>query len=257
MEILYIVLSILQGFLEWWPVSSSSVSIIVSKYFGLELEESFYLALALHLPSGLAALLLLRDKYVLILREVMRFNTSEYTRSYLLSLLVSIATGLLLYYIYVGLTREYSLIALFIISIGLLVTSTFLFIKPKSILRENVLLIDWLITGLLQGLSVIPGFSRSGLTIGYLCIRGYKPLRAVETSILLATPVLILAGLYNLLRIHTDLPILLIASFIVFATTLLSGKLIIYTARRTRVYLFTLLLAILIFINIVLEFFIE
>ncbi|MEM1675188.1 MAG: undecaprenyl-diphosphate phosphatase [Desulfurococcaceae archaeon] len=255
MSIETIILGLIQGLLEWWPVSSTSVLIIVSKYFGLNLEESFLLAMILHLPTGLAAIYLFRKSFLKILSEVFRLELSKYTRSYILSLIVSITTGFPIYLLYRDLIRGYSLIALTIIGIGLIITTIVFFIKPSRKYREEISLKDWLVTGLIQGLSVIPGFSRSGLTIGYLCIRGYKPFKAVETSILLAIPILIAAGLYNIFELQYDLTKIFTASVLVFSTAMISGKLLVNIALKSRIYIFTLLLAILIFTNIILEIF--
>ncbi|MBU0878593.1 MAG: undecaprenyl-diphosphate phosphatase, partial [Candidatus Omnitrophica bacterium] len=58
---------------------------------------------------------------------------------------------------------------------------------------QNITLKDSLILGILQGVSIFPGISRSGITITGLLRRGLDARQAFNLSFLMAIPVILLA----------------------------------------------------------------
>ncbi len=259
MRYVVLVLALLQGLFEWWPVSSSGVVLLVSVSFGFPVNVGYSISLALHLPSGLAVIVLYRSMFKRIFNNVARFKLGDFEKKYLTGLIVSLIIGYFLYFSFINISEIYGLTALLIVSTGLFITSFMLLISSRN--RSNrssvksISLYDWFITGLLQGLAVLPGFSRSGLTMGYLSLRKYNPSLVVKTSLLLGAPALVFAGFYNLLKIINSIdPLMLIEAYvIVFITSILSAKLLIELAKRLKIYYFTLLLALLILLNVFLE----
>ena len=63
---------------------------------------------------------------------------------------------------------------------------------------ENATLIDYLTIGFFQAISLIPGTSRSGVTITGGTYRGIKIQDAIEISFIMGIPLLLLATLYKL-----------------------------------------------------------
>ena len=57
---------------------------------------------------------------------------------------------------------------------------------------------DYTILGLAQGVSVLPGVSRSGMTVGTLLMRGFRKKQALVFSFLLSVPVSIASAVYFL-----------------------------------------------------------
>lgn len=211
---------------------------------GVDIGEGYVVGLSLHLASGIAVIPLLYHRVLHVARHTLELDIDEYTKGYLLALALSIATGLPLYTYYKEVSEAYGSYALLIIAIGLLVTTAFLARASGRGVKKSINLIDWIITGFLQGLAVLPGFSRSGLTIGYLCIRGYEPGEAVEASLLLAIPVLIASGAYNLVHATVDPWIAMATQIIVLCISIVSARILIGLAHRVRAYLFTLILAL-------------
>ncbi len=253
-----LILALLQGLFEWWPISSSGVVLLTSIYFGFPVNVGYSISLALHLPSGLAILILYWGRFRDVVSNMARFKLGGFEKGYLSGLTASLIIGYLLYILFVNISIIYGLTALLIVSIGLFITSIALLTSSRRVrgkASRDISFYDWFITGILQGLAVLPGFSRSGLTMGYLSLRKYDPSLVVRTSLLLGAPALILAGSYNLLRIINviDPLTLAIAYIIVFITSILSAKLLIELAKRIKIYYFTLLLALLILLNIILE----
>ena len=84
-----------------------------------------------------------------------------------------------------------------IIGIGLIITG----IIQKSIKSdlkntENLKHEVSIITGILQGLAVIPGISRSGITTSYLLFKKFSPSTALRLSFIMSIPAVLLANLY-------------------------------------------------------------
>jgi undecaprenyl-diphosphatase len=57
---------------------------------------------------------------------------------------------------------------------------------------------DHILLGVVQAFAVLPGVSRSGMTVGTLLIRGFEKRQALVFSFLLAVPVSIAASAYFL-----------------------------------------------------------
>jgi len=241
--------AVLQGLFEWWPISSCGVLILFSSLFNIPVSESYSLALSLHLASGLAALTLFRRKISKILWNIASLNLDKYTRGYLVAVIISFAVAYPLHSIYVSFAKAYGVVTLLLIAIGLLFTTIFLARRGGGV-KDDINIIDWMITGLLQGIAVLPGFSRSGLTMGYLLLKRYRPRVAVEASLLLAIPALIAAGLYYIFRIDLDLFNIIVMELIVYIISIASAKILIDLSNRLKLYLFTLILAILVILGV-------
>ena len=67
----YIILAILQGILEWLPISSSGqVMIIAINFLGISAEEAFSLSIWLHLGTMFAVLLKFKEDFVKIVKSI-------------------------------------------------------------------------------------------------------------------------------------------------------------------------------------------
>jgi len=247
-----LLLALLQGLLEWWPISSSGVITLISRVLGVSFTTGYEVGLSLHLASGLAALTLYWSRAKALLSELFSSRPSMYVKGYVAALAASIAIGLPLYLVFTELSEKAGVYAMLAVAAGLLITTYFL-TKMRGGVKSEISFTDWLVTGALQGLAVLPGLSRSGLTIGYLCMRGYEPRVAVEASLLLAIPVLIAAGLYSAVRTTSETTATLLAQLVVYAVSLSAAKLLITTATRVKAYIFTLILAVLIIASTLLE----
>lgn len=190
---------ILQGVLEWLPVSSEGqVAILLSAVVGVPVEAAVRLSLVLHVGTGLAALLYYRDEVRPLLREA-----ATWTRQGAWSPDHADATFLVVATAATAIVGVAALAALaqavttltggaFVLAVGVLLVLTGLFQRAAHDVAipsdRTPDVADALLVGVLQGLAILPGVSRSGTTVGGLLLRGHQGPRAFRLSFLLSIP---------------------------------------------------------------------
>ena len=192
-----IILSAIQGVTEFIPISSSAHLILVSEYFefnnlGLTLDVS------LHLGSLLAIIFYFK-------KDVFNFVKNE--NIFLKVLISSVPTllvgYLLIHYSLIDYLRGYKLIGWTTIIFGILLYFSDLKKKTSSI-KNNYKLKTALIIGFFQILSLVPGVSRSGITITGARFFGFSRVDSVKISFLMSIPVLAVITIYNLKNIIAE-----------------------------------------------------
>ncbi len=194
--VIAIILGLLQGVLEWLPISSQgNLVVLMVSLMGLNPSEGLSYSVYLHLGTGLAALTYFRKEFWSILAR-----GSEGSRRMFNFLLVATAltgvTGLPLFL----LARATSFLGEALLALtgaALIATGLIQRHAPRPLnggeggptLGEGVAM------GLVQGASAIPGVSRSGLTTSALLFRGYPAERAFRTSFLMSVPAVFAAAL--------------------------------------------------------------
>jgi undecaprenyl-diphosphatase len=186
----YILLGIIQGLTEFFPVSSSAHLVIAQKLMGLQGEE-IAISVVLHLGTVLALLVFFFKDILKLLRDV---------RSMALIAVVTVITGA------IGVLGKDFFESLFSttkpVGIALLITGVILiftrFVQPK---RDKLNLKDALILGLTQGIAIIPGISRSGMTISTLLFRKIDRETCFKFSFLASIPIILGAALFEAKKI--------------------------------------------------------
>ncbi len=229
-----IVIGLLQGVTELFPISSLGHSVLVPELLGWDslvkgqsASESFYLAflVGLHVATALALLLFFRSDWKRVILGFFssvrkrRIETSAERMAWLL-IVGTIPVGI------VGLVFEHSLRTIFAKPIA---ASIFLFInglilllgerlRRRSEVRvlaaehahhddpdgyvgrdlETLSLREGLVIGSAQCLALFAGISRSGVTMVAGLTRGLDHEDAAHLSFLFATPIILAAGVYKL-----------------------------------------------------------
>lgn len=115
---------------------------------------------------------------------------------------------------------------------------------------------DGLLTGLLQGLSALPGVSRSGMTLTALLVRGFKADEALRLSFILSIPAVALAELGTLVTDGfpaVDASSVLLALVFSFVSSLACMQLLLQIARRFRFWALCITLGIVSLLPLVLK----
>ena len=181
---------ILQGIFEWLPISSEGVVSLFSHFF-IKGVNSVDFSLVLHLGTLFAVLIYFFRDWINILLYRDRFLFWFLA----ISTSVSLGVGFLVYKLISNFLVGSLL--LLITGVGLLFTSFFQRKKIKIEIKEEKLAV---FVGILQGLAVIPGLSRSGSTIFGLSFGKFSPPEILKVSYMMSVPVVLASSLYFYLK---------------------------------------------------------
>lgn len=191
----YILLGVIQGLTEFLPVSSSGHLVILQKLLGLSGQE-VVLSVVLHLGTFFAII-------IFFFKDIL--NTLGNRKLLFLILVVTVITGV------IGVAAKgffeslFSAIrpvgfALFITGIVLILTR-----RALSASRKALNFKDAVILGLTQAVAIIPGISRSGVTISTLLFRRIDREASFKFSFLVCLPAILGATLLEAKAINLAL----------------------------------------------------
>jgi len=203
-----IILGIIQGLTEFLPVSSSAHLILVPWFFGWD-PEGLVFDVSLHVGTAIAVIAFFWRDWVMLAREVVKgllernpFGNARRKLAWFL-VIATIPAGVL------GLMFEKAvetklrspLVPVFTLAVfGLL-----LFYAEKRSRQSRDInsytLTDAILIGLAQAVALIPGVSRSGVTMTAAMLRDSDRTSAARFSFLLSTPVIVGAGLLKALSL--------------------------------------------------------
>lgn len=185
------ILSIVQGVTEFVPISSSSHLIIISELINFE-NKSLSIDVSLHLGSFFAVLTYFR-------KDIFNFvNNRDLLFKILVSSIPVIIFGFILVQTgFIESLRKIKVIAWATLIFGLLLYYSDKFQSKKNI-ESNFSFKTAMLIGLLQIFSLIPGVSRSGVTITAARLLKFKRYDAAKISFLLSIPTLGAVSLYGL-----------------------------------------------------------
>jgi len=228
-----LLLGIVQGLTEFLPISSSAHLILLPWFFrwNSPLVDSLTFDVALHAGTLLAVLwyfwrdwidLIMGFLGVLARRRIGSFHERLIVYIIFSTIPAAVVGFLLEKTIEVGF-RNPALIAVPLILVS------FLMIyaerrPPSSYPLERINLKDSLIIGFAQALALLPGVSRSGITITTGLLRGYRREAATRFSFLLSTPAIAGAAILHL----GHLPKEMASEWPIFAIGLASSGIIGY-----------------------------
>jgi len=186
-----IILALVQGITEFLPVSSSAHLILVSKYFNFG-NENLTLDVSLHLGSLLAVIFYFK-------KELLDFvnNKKLFFKIILSSVPVIIFGFLLIKLNLIDYLRNFK-----VIGWTTIIFAIFLYysdqIKTNKTLKKNFSYSTAIYIGFFQILSLIPGVSRSGITITGARFFNFSRVDSAKISFLLSVPTLGAASIYNI-----------------------------------------------------------
>lgn len=193
-----VVAGFIQGIFEWLPISSQGNLSVFFTAVGESADVALQLSLFLHLGTTLAAAVYYREDLGLAVSDLPEWRPRrafEDPHAEPSFIVVATATtglvGIPLYVLAVDVASDVSG-AVFIVAIGLLLVLTGVLQLASDAVglgeREEPSLRDAVIVGAAQGLSILPGVSRSGMTTSALLFEGYDAPAAFRLSFLLAIP---------------------------------------------------------------------
>ena len=187
-----ILLGIVQGLTEFLPISSSGHLEIFKVILGFEtgLNNNILFTLILHLATSFSVIVVYWNDIKKIFKSIFSIKKDENTYFFSLILISIFPAGI------VGFLLEEKISNLFdgnIILVGsmLLLTSIILFVSDFKIKTTNKLdYVKSFFVGVSQALAIIPGISRSGLTICSSVLMGVNRELAAKFSFLMVLPLI-------------------------------------------------------------------
>jgi undecaprenyl-diphosphatase len=200
---LAIVVGVLQGIFEWLPISSEgNIALYLSVVEGLDPALATGFGLFLHAGTAVAATVYYRGELADLLGRLPAWRPRQASALPDLTFLgaATLASGVVGITAYLTLKSLFSALAggAFVALIGLLLVATGVLQRVAAARlgdRVDPTLPDALLVGVLQGLAILPGVSRSGTTVSALLVRGYDAEASFRLSFLLSIPASLGAGL--------------------------------------------------------------
>ena len=204
-----IILGIVQGLTEFLPVSSSGHLIAVRELFDWQFADDLTFDVSLHLGTTIAVLVFFWREWTRMLRSALRRLTGERrlgsAGAYDDRMLFFVAAGSVPVAI-VGLAlnswiedeiRSPIVVGAMLIAFGLTLAFAEWAGRRQRTLSDLGLR-DALLIGLVQAVSLVPGVSRSGVTISAGLLLGFTREEAARFSFVLSTPAILGAGMLTL-----------------------------------------------------------
>jgi undecaprenyl-diphosphatase len=186
-----IVLALVQGLTEFLPVSSSAHLILVSALLDWP-DQGLAFDIAVHLGTLVAVLVYFR-------RDIIEIRFKKFLQIAFATIPVGMV-GLIIRNFHTDYFRSTLVIAISTMSFGLLLwLADILSRKGRHLAEMNRW--DVAVIGCFQALSLIPGTSRSGITLTAGLFRGFSREAAAHFSFLLSIPVIVLASLLEAVKL--------------------------------------------------------
>ena len=244
-----IIFGITQGITEFLPISSSGHLVILHKFFHLPLTNELVFDVILHFATLLAVIYFFRKDIKLLLISWFRSfrgERSEYGKLSWLILLSTIPAGLIGFYLDDLIETKFRSV---LVVASMLIAVGFLFILVERISRktDDMKNLNWqktLIIGLTQAIALIPGTSRSGITIIAGMTTGLKREAALKFSFLMSIPIIVGAALKEIPKIfnttinNNEIIIIVIAFLAAYISGFLAIKYFLRFAKNNSLNIF-------------------
>ena len=191
-----LILSLIQGVSEFLPISSVAHLVLVSKYYEFA-NQNLLIDICLHLGSLLAIIVYFRNDLFSFVKN----------KNFLIKILIGTVPIIPVGYVFYQTGIIHQLRNLEVIGWTSLIFGIFLYLSDKSKITKkidaNFTNRSALMIGLFQVLALIPGVSRSGITITAGRAFGFSRYDSAKISFFLSIPTLAAAsllGIYNIFK---------------------------------------------------------
>lgn len=208
------ILAIVQGITEFLPISSSGHLILVGEYFASHggVDQGLMIDVGTHLGTLAAVMLYFRERVAQIFRgawDIVRRRKS-FDGYLVLCLIVGTIPGLiggaLIFLVDDSVMRHVPIIIVTSIVFGALLWWVDRRALQKKTIDKDMTIRDAWWIGLAQMLALVPGTSRSGITMTLARYLGYSRIEAARFSFLLSIPVTAAAAAAYLVKIALHPP---------------------------------------------------
>lgn len=240
-----IILGIIQGATEFLPVSSSGHLVLFNKIFNIS-DNFIGFSVFLHLATLFAVVIVLRKKIWWLICHPF----SPLAKKLYLSTAITVVIALIFESFFKSMFSGAYLSIFFMITAILLVLTEFLSSKR---VYHSFSYKTAIVVGLMQGIAVIPGISRSGSTICAGVMEGANREECAEFSFILSIPIILGSMLFEIIDcVKSGVPFfdapalqIILAFFSAFIVGILCVKVMLDVVKKAKFTPFAIYLVIL------------
>ena len=219
-----LLLGLVQGITEFLPISSSGHLVLSQHLLNIK-ESGILIEVALHFGTLIAIIIYYYNNLVDLSKDFVynRQNSRSYILKIVIATLPAIVVGLFLQ----DIIEEYftiNVIKITFLLTGIILMSTLFYSNNKN---SNISIKKAIIIGLMQALAILPGISRSGITISIAMLLGIKKEESARFSFYLAIPILSGAVLLQIYKINNMISINYFPLIIGIISSALTGYMVI------------------------------
>ncbi|TFG33240.1 undecaprenyl-diphosphate phosphatase [Candidatus Thorarchaeota archaeon] len=254
MELWQIIVALIQGLAEWLPISSEGLlAFYINNFVPAQKDNILTLVVWLHLGTSLAVIV----RYPRIILDLISLKDRILLKRLIIATIGTAATAIPLYIILKDSIVLFQGMLLNMLVGGLLLVTALVLYLPtrvstvdsQEIETRDVTDKEALVTGLVQGSAVLPGLSRSGVTVSSLLMQKVDKETAFRFSFLMSVPAVL--GILALEIVtgdailpNVELVDMILIEAIVFIVGLVSMEFLLRLARRVRFWKLCLVLAL-------------
>jgi undecaprenyl-diphosphatase len=260
--LLGIVLGVVQGVSEWLPISSKTQIIIASSLLFpglLDFREAYAFGLFLEVGTFFAALYYFRKQAWGVLKALAGRGDEEGWLLLKYLVVVTAITALVGVAIYKTISETVTgpVLGIPMIALGCVLLGDAILMRiargrfaPRKGIRD-LSLRDLVVVGLAQGISALPGVSRSGTTVSVMLLLGIKPEESFRLSFLALIPASVGASAVTVLISSTAVgsvvsavtaPVIAVAILVTVLIGILFIRLLLKAAGSSKIALLTAVL---------------
>ena len=247
METLYFfVLGLVQGLTEFLPVSSSGHLVFLDKIFGVDTGNFLFVSIILHVATLFSVI-------ILFYKQIWELIKNPFSKKTLLIVVATIPTVIIVLLFKGFFENSFvgdGLGVCFMITAILLMLTYFKTKSVNYIPNNNMTYKKAIVVGIVQGVAVLPGISRSGSIISANVLMGTSSESSTSFSFILSIPIIICSLIYEIFSCIKTGTAMYVGSFfnlgLSFVVALISGifaiKIMKRIAKTGKYYIFSIYL---------------
>ena len=233
-----LILAIIQGLTEWLPVSSSGHLVIAQEFLGLNPPLIF--DLILHMGTLVVVIMSFRKDIINILKTLAKRDLST-TEGKLAFFIVVGSVPIAIVGVLFRENIEQLFSNILAVGVALLINGGVLFFSEKRKGNKKMGTLDSILIGIAQAAALIPGLSRSGLTVSTGLLNKIDKQTAFRYSFLLSIPAILGATLFefrDIAAINIELTSIVVATVLSMIVGYVSLKMLHRIVMSERFHLF-------------------
>lgn len=235
-----IILGIIQGLTEFLPISSSGHLVLLGRVFGISGNFIFF-SVILHAVTLLAVIIYFKKEVWYLIKNPFSDTAKKLYIATIPTIIIVLIFEKYILQLFSGSLLPFCFM---FTAILLMVTQ----IVSSKTIKKPIDKKGSFFMGVMQGIAVIPGISRSGSTICAGILMNYDRVETAKFSFLMSVPIIMASLMYELIKLFNSgggmiYPIeTFIASIFAFICGLLSIKLMLWIVKKIKLYYFAIYL---------------